>query len=226
MATPTSPVAYELDGPLPESVAPAVDSGSSILISGPSLTQKPQLTLQLQARGARDGHGALCVTTRDPAVDVAERYRELLGGADQHRWFIDAAGTSEAGSKSGNAPIRYIASPDDLTGIGIEFSDVAEAAEQSTTRGLRVGFDSLSMLLQYTDLQRSFRFLHVFTSQISARDWLGLFTLDPEAHDEQAVSTIKQLFDGVIELREREDGSREVRTQGLSTGSTEFQPLE
>jgi hypothetical protein len=56
----------------------------------------------------------------------------------------------------------------------------------------------------YVDLQTVFRFLHVFTSRVSSGGWFGVFTLDPEMHDAQAVSTVRAAFDA--EARLTDDG--------------------
>jgi len=40
--------------------------------------------------------------------------------------------------------VRYVSSPGDLTGMGIEFSEVASNASEAGVDRLRVGFDSLS----------------------------------------------------------------------------------
>jgi archaellum biogenesis ATPase FlaH len=109
--------------------------------------------------------------------------------------------------------------------MGIEFSELARGAQADGVDRLRIGFDSLSPLLMYVDLQRLFRFLHVFTSQIQSRDWVGLFSIDPDSHDAQVVNTISQLFDGVIEVRLTDDGTREARVRGLDSSSTAWTPV-
>jgi hypothetical protein len=61
----------------------------------------------------------------------------------------------------------------------------------------------------YSDLQTVFRFLHVFTGRVQSVDGLGLFSIDSTAHDDQAMNTLKQLFDGIIEVPE--DGEPDIR---------------
>jgi hypothetical protein len=50
----------------------------------------------------------------------------------------------------------------------------------------------------YSNLQTVFRFLHVFTSRAENADGLGLYTLESTAHDDEALNTLTQLFDGTI----------------------------
>jgi hypothetical protein len=66
----------------------------------------------------------------------------------------------------------------------------------------------------YADVETVFRFLHVLTGRLDGVNAVGLFTIDPTTHDEQTVNTLKQLFDGAIELRE-ENGGPEIRFVGL-----------
>jgi hypothetical protein len=63
-------------------------------------------------------------------------------------------------------------------------------------------FDGVTSLLQYADLQRAFRFLHVVTGRVKTVGGVGHYHLDPEAHDTQTLATLKGLFDAVIEVED------------------------
>jgi len=77
----------------------------------------------------------------------------------------------------------------------------------------------------YVDIERLFRFLHVFTSQIQSKGWLGVFSVDPESHDDQTINTISQLFDGVLEVRVTDAGEREARLRGVTDTPTDWVAL-
>jgi len=215
---------YDLDGILPPDLVTEVAPGTNLLVSGPAMSGKRQLMLQILARGGQVGEGGVIVTANDPAPDVIEEYRSLAGD-DGYVRLVDCV-SSQSGGVTGSEVVRTVSSPGDLTGIGIEFSEIARQSEADGVERLRIGFDSISPLLMYVDLQRLFRFLHVFTSQIQSNDWLGLFSIDPESHEEQAVNTISQLFDGLIEIRLREAGGREARVRGITDTPTEWVTLE
>ena len=70
-------------------------------------------------------------------------------------------------------------------------------------------FNSITSLLQYADVQRAFRFLHVVTGRVKTVGGTGHYHLDPEAHDRQTLATLKGLFDAVIEVNE--DGSVDIQ---------------
>jgi hypothetical protein len=74
---------------------------------------------------------------------------------------------------------------------------------------------SLSTLLMYSNLQTVFRFLHVFTGRIQSADALGVYVIDSTAHDDQTMNTLKQLFDGVIDVEEGDDGEPDLSVDGL-----------
>lgn len=218
---------YKVDGVLPAEVVAAIPPGTNLLVSGPPMTGKRRLMLRLLARGERDGEGSVVVTSREPAPDVLSSYGDLLAGEPGRVSVIDSV------SARGDIPrmedddrVRYVSSPSDLTGIGIEFSNVTRNASEAGVDRLRVGLDSLSPMLMYVDLQRLFRFLHVFTSQVQSQDWVGFFVVDPESHDQQDVTTLQQLFDGVLELRLTDDGDREVRVRGITDRPTGWAALE
>lgn len=216
---------YKLDGVFPPELLSEVDPGTNLLVSGPAMSGKRQLLLRLLARGAEDDEGAIVVTSRNPAEDLAEEYNQLLDGRESFFRIIDSV-SSRGGGAGDRSFVRDVSSPGDLTGIGIEFSELAREAEQNDVNELRIGFDSLSPLLMYVDLQRLFRFLHVFTSQIQSRDWLGLFAIDPDSHDEQVVNTISQLFDGMIQVRVTDEGVREARVRGVTPTPTKWVAID
>lgn len=94
------------------------------------------------------------------------------------------------------APVRWVDHPADLTSLGIELSDAIREFPDSSVVAC---FDSLTGLLAHSDLERTFRFLHVVTNRLATVDARGHFHMDPTAHDEQTVDTLTALFDAVVE---------------------------
>jgi KaiC/GvpD/RAD55 family RecA-like ATPase len=215
---------YDTDGVLPAELVSGFDDGTNLLLSGPAMSGKRDLLIRLLARGAPDGEGSVVVSSRDPATEVLTEYEDVLDDAEGYLRLVDCVSSQSGSAQHGNA-IRHVSSPGDLTGMGIEFSEVAQNAQSDGVERLRVGFDSLSPLLMYVDIQRLFRFLHVFTSQIQSQGWLGVFSIDPESHDDQTINTLSQLFDGVVELRVTDDGQRQVRVRGVTDTPTDWAEL-
>ncbi|WP_435146288.1 RAD55 family ATPase [Halobaculum sp. P14] len=197
---------YEVDA-LDTRISP----GSNVLVSGPPLTGKRELALDVLAEGTRRGEGAIMVTTKDGAKRLLERYGRRVDYEGKPVAVVDTVTRQQGvGDVRDDDRIKYTSSPVDMTGIGIKLSEFLEEFYQNRRiERNRVMVHSLSTLLMYSDLQTVFRFLHVFTGRIQSVDGLGLYCIDSTAHDDQTLNTLKQLFDGVIETHE--EGEPTVR---------------
>ncbi|KAB1188518.1 MULTISPECIES: recombinase RecA [Haloferax] len=177
-----------------------VEPGTNLLISGPPLTGKRSLALDILAEGTEHGEGAIIVTTKDGADRVLKDFAKRVDYEDKPVSVVDCVTRQQGvGEVRDDDRIKYTSSPVDMTGIGIKLSEVLQEYYQE--RGLeqnRIMLHSLSTLLMYADLQTVFRFLHVFTGRIQSVGGLGLFAIDADAHDDRTMNTIKQLFDGII----------------------------
>jgi len=181
--------------------------GSNLLVSGPPLSGKRRMALEILADGSDRGEGVIVVTTRDSANRLLSDYEALVSDPQSVDIGIVDCVTKHQGRTAQDTDIvKYASSPEDMTGIGIKFSEFVE--EFQTERGIenvRVLVDSLSTLLMYSDVQTAFRFMHVFTSRLENADAMGLHTIESTAHDEEALNTLRQLFDHAVSVEE--DGS-------------------
>lgn len=120
---------------------------------------------------------------------------------DESRGAAGVASSSGTSSlpTPGNETISVttVAGPDDLTGIGMKVSQCLSAWADAPER-TAMCFDSVTTLLQYTDVQQAFRFLDVLTSRISAVDGIAQYHMDPAALDDETVERIKGLFSHVF----------------------------
>lgn len=98
--------------------------------------------------------------------------------------------------------VSVVESPDDLTGLGITVGGHLEQWEGGEGPAL-LTLDSLTVLLQYVDLKRAFRFLHVVVNRVEGVGAAGHYHMDPAAHDERTVATLASVFDAVAR---HEDG--------------------
>jgi|GEM_PF-1228908 len=99
-------------------------------------------------------------------------------------------------------PVREVSDPTDLTGVAIAVGEWLRARD-GDERPV-VCLDSLSTLLQYADLERAFRFLHALVARVRSAGATAYVSVDPGAHDEATLATLRTLFDAV---RSRERGS-------------------
>lgn len=204
-----------------------VATGTNLLIAGPPMTGKSRVALDIVATGYGQGEGSIIVTTKDSGQKTLSQYSELADVDVAPVGIVDCVSKQQGMRNAQQSPnVKYASSPVDMTGIGIELSEfLQEFYQDRNVRRNRILLDSLSTLLMYSNLQTVFRFLHVFTGRIQSADALGVFLIDSTAHDEQTMSTLKQLFDAEIRIRETEDHQREYRTTGLGTDVKGWQQL-
>ncbi|MEF8815127.1 MAG: ATPase domain-containing protein [Halovenus sp.] len=188
----------------PEFENASVDPGTNILVVGPPLSGKRLLAFEALAQGADEGEGSVILTSRDSADRVLADFRSVLADPESaHIGIVDCVSQHQGQSTSDSDLVKYASSPKDMTGMGIKFSEFLE--EFYGERGLeqtRVAVDSLSPLLVYSDLQTVFRFMHVLTGRIEDAGAVGVHIVDSTAHDAETRNTLKQLFDGIVEVDE------------------------
>jgi KaiC/GvpD/RAD55 family RecA-like ATPase len=216
---------YDLSNVLEFDALQNVSPGSNILISGPAMTGKEELAYQFLADGSRRGEGAIVVSTSDSAESVMDQYGQRVPELDEALLgVVDCRGEGSRSSDqtSGGSYVQHVSSPGDLTGIGIGITKCLETLRNNGADQGRFALISLSTMLTYTDRKTVFKFCHVLSSRFDSAGYLGLFTIDSGAHDDQTLQVIKQAFDGMIEIRETESG-REARVLGLAGQPTDWQ---
>jgi KaiC/GvpD/RAD55 family RecA-like ATPase len=208
------PESYSLRNVLPVDDLDTVPAGTNLLVSGPAMTGKRSVVMDLLAAGRERGDRSLVVTTDTPANRIRDEFDAVGGELDPSSLqVIDASGSGGSTDLDAEEGVQSVSSPSDLTGIGISFTKAVDRLENPGN--VRLGFLSISTLLQYVDQERAFAFFHVLTRRASASGYFGAFALDPSMHEERLVNVMASVFDGMIELRESESGSREVRVRGI-----------
>jgi hypothetical protein len=122
---------------------------------------------------------------------------------DGRRGAAADGGGRNYGSDDAGSTVSVVESPDDLTGLGITIGSHLERGEGYDGLTL-VTLDSLTVLLQYVDLKRTFRFLHVMVNRVKGAGAIGHYHMDPDAHDEQTVATLASVFDAVARYQDGE----------------------
>jgi len=192
----------------------AVDPGTNLLVTGPPLTGKRLLAMEILAAGARHGNGTIIVSARDSGERVRAELPEAMETGPVG--VVDAV-TQHLGQTTVDDELtKCISSPRDMTAIGVKFSELIQSfyTDQAIERN-RIFVDSLTTLLLYSNLQTVFRFTHVFTSRVESVNAIGLYTIESTAHDDETINTLTQLFDGTIVVEE--DGTVTV---SLPSGET------
>jgi hypothetical protein len=120
-----------------------------------------------------------------------------VGGSTRSR----SGGTGQIGS--GKSPtIETISDATNVQRLGITISQYI--AEWGSTDGeTLVCFHSLDPLLQAVeDTQRAFRFLNTLFGRIQSANAYAHYHMDPDAHDQETISTFRPMFDEIVTFDE------------------------
>jgi hypothetical protein len=187
------------------------------------MTGKRRLMARLLADAA-DGRAAVVTTKLG-----ADRIRATLaehGISDGWEVTVVDAVTRQHGFERARdtATVEYVATPGDLTGIGISVSGfMQDAYHDPSVDTAAVGLHSLSTLLMYADFRRVYQFTHVVTSRVTFSDFVGAFSLDVTGGTDESYARLTELFDGLVEVRD-DDDVPELRTRGAVDGPRRWTP--
>lgn len=182
--------------------------GDSALLFTPSMREGGQCVGFVSDRSASDV-ACLTVTLNDTVDGVVDDWERHAGGRPAELAVVSVGETtrSAAAASGGDGIVDLtdgiktaaVSDASDLTGLGIRISQCLSAWEDDVDQRIVVCFDSLTSLLQFADIKRVFRFLHVLTSRIRKAGARAHFHVDPVAHDEQTLATLRSLFDATYE---------------------------
>ena len=199
-----------------------IRKGSNIMLIGPPMSGKELILNFIMYHGAAINENAvITVTTRESAPHILEWFKENKLNLPLDRiGIIDCVSKTLGGAVKEDENIRIVSSPVDLTGIGVKISYFFEIfITKKNIQKNQLHMNSISTILMYSNIQTIFRFLHVFTGRIKSIGGIGIYMIESGMHDEQAIATLKQLFDGVIEIESKNDKNF-IRIVGLSSKPT------
>jgi len=205
-----------------------IRKGSNIMLIGPPMSQKEVILHYIMYHGiAINDNAVIAVTTREPATDILEWFKDNQLILPLSRiGIIDCITKSVGRDVLETENIKFASSPADLTGIGVRISQFLEDFHlKKKIPKIQLHINSLSPILMYSNIQTVFRFMHISTGRIKAAGALGIFVVDSGMHDDPTIITLKQLFDGVIEIKEENDKNY-IRTVGLSSKPTSWLEYE
>jgi hypothetical protein len=195
------------DGSVPD--LSELDDAANILLLAPSLGRHGRdAGMELLARTPPEQTNVLAVSYTESPSEFVNRWNDRCG-ADPARGGVVAVGESDSHIDSPAWAVRAVENPSDLTGVGIELSELLSGMANAAgdEEHIAVCFNSITSLLQYADVQRAFRFLHVVTGRVKTVGGVGHYHIDPEAHDRKTLATLKGLFDAVVEIDEDDNWS-------------------
>ena len=180
-----------------------VHPGKNILVAGPPLSGTRTVAFTSLTHGLTRGEGALIITTRYSADQILEELGSQTDGQlgtqlEGRLGIVDSVSRQQGGSLASDPHIKYAASPADLTGIGTAFSTLLDTLTDTSSGRIRLVVDSLSTLVPYVGVEPTCQFATVLSEQVTALDGVGLYIVEPTAHDPETRSTIEQLFEARV----------------------------
>jgi len=194
----------------------------NILLLGSPFSGKTTLAIQFLASGLKSGERGIFVTTKDTPDGIrakAEAFgwnlREYEGRGELR--YIDCY-SQVVGLPSEESPEVFRAgiSEEHFERISLIISSIISDSWREGGK-VRLAFDSLSTLFYYSDLISIARFLHILLGRLKAVNATSLFILESGMHDEQVITVMRSLCDGVLQLSS--DGENRYIQGILSAGA-------
>jgi hypothetical protein len=179
----------------------------SVLLLGPfgALPIDAVCGALLDRYGPEETH-YVSVTFDDTPRQQLEHWQDHVGQLPRSTTVVvTSQGRETPDGLADSVTVRHVPDASDVPRLGIVISDALSADPENVV----CCFDTLTALLQYADLQRVYRFVHTLNGRLGTVDGLAHYHMDPTAHDERTVSTLRPLFDAVVEVDR--DGSVEIR---------------
>lgn len=207
---------------LNDSVLAEIPSNAAILVAGPPMTGKYELLLSILRRHA---DSMIVISTKNGFQRVQDDFQSIAGDFDPARLaIVDCVSYHESVDADDAAgPVRFTDSPENLTRIGVKFTELFEDFVDDPDAGnLGVGIHSLSQLLMHSEVKQVYQFLQVLVGQIRNAGCMVVAVLDTASTDDETVQTLQQHFDGLVNTRENESGAREYRVRGLGSSASSW----
>lgn len=189
-----------------------VDNGGSILLlNGDRPESERQSCVDLLSLIDPGRANLLVVTYHESPDEWFHRWTETIGERPAEIGMISVGEITRS-----SAAIE--AMPSAQSGVDVPISTVSATA--LTELGIAVGrfladwsdnpnrtvvcFDSITGMLQWTELEPAFRFLHVLEARLEGARAISHFHCDPTVHDATTIGVLEQLFDHVIDGSEHQ----------------------
>ena len=195
--------------------------GTNVMIDGPAMIGKGIFSRNIVYRALKDKQGVVIISAKETTSDITKWFE--LHGVDlkqyPQQWgIIDCLTYSlyppdEREDDTDN--VKYIDGAVNLTKIMYQLEIMQESFRSRGIEEIVIVMDSLSVYLMYVPLQPLFSFLHVLTGKVKEWDGCLLAIIDSDMHDNRTISTLKQVFQGTVEMRYQGDETA-IRAMGLS----------
>ncbi len=203
----------------------SIPEGTNLLIDGQAMIGKSVFARNIVYRALKKDQGVVLITSKETSKDVLNWYNmhnfDIARYSD--RWVIIDCLTASLHSATDRVEdtdnIKMVEGTINLTKIMYHMENFVAQFHSRGINEVVIIVDSLSVFLMYSSLQGLFTFLHVFTGKIREIGGCGFFLIDSDMHDQRTMSTLKQLFQGTVEMRYKGEDTV-LRVAGMSPQPT------
>lgn len=187
---------------------PFPEEGGNVLVLAPAMDRRvDECCVGLSCRDDPVDVDLLSVPLDGSVDDVLDKWSRQTGSTPGRTAVVTtgettrgaATATTGVSTIGSDVAVASVSDPGDLTGLGIKISQCLSSWEEDDN-DLVLCFDSLTTLLQFAELRRVFQFVHVLTQRAESAGATAHFHMDPSAHSQQEIATLRSLFDQVYEL--------------------------
>jgi len=178
---------------------------ANILLIGPPGDEKTALAMQYIGDALKKKQPCVYITTDLAPMDIENRASKyghvFFSHTGKDLYFVDCyswtLGNKKKGKKRDDIQVPGPSALNDMS-IGI-----AQAVQQAFKKpeNNKAVFQSLSTLLLYNNPEIVFRFVQITGARLKGAGTSTLFLLESGMHEEKAVTTLKHLMDGFIEIK-------------------------
>ena len=179
---------------------------SSLLLIGPSGVGKTIFCKQFLYNGLSKGEGCLYVSTSESPDEIersmknfgfeisAFKNKDMFRIVDCHSW-----------KTGGASPSKWVVkNPGDLATVSINIENAMRGLNK-----IRMVLDSITGLTSTCSYNPTYlsKFLQIIVAKIRLLNGTAIFVVTPEAHDQQFLSYLREIFDGTLEMKEEDAGN-------------------
>lgn len=195
--------------------------GTNVMIDGPAMIGKGVFARNIVYKGLRENQGIVIISAKETSKDIhkwfdghnvdLQAYRKQWGIIDLLTYSLYPPDERENDTDN----VKYIDGAMNLTKIMYTMENIVDRFRKDGITEIVIVIDSLSVFLMYIPLQPLFSFLHVLTGKVKEWDGFCVAIIDSDMHDNRTLSTLKQVFQGTVEMRYQGDDTA-IRAVGLS----------
>lgn len=201
-----------------------ISSGDILLVTGDESSGTAELMFRLLAAKS---DGTIIITLDKTADEVLGEIREHQDGIlSKEVIIIDCSDNEPSADLPADVTVIPVDSALNMTKIGVEFTNAfGEMHDNPDIDHIGVGFHSLSRLIRDVNVKPVYQFFQVLTGQIRTAEAFGVAVLETDKTERDDYRLFYHHFDGVLQIRQSEDGTKEFQKRGLSPQWSDWQPF-